>query len=133
MTFSKEDNAAWLASEVMQQLEKLAKDDGIDASQEAYEPIASDEDDASTWEDEDNAEKLEKVVDELQLAKSPQEQDKTQDDDAEKIEKVLESHKKNLFDNIEKISYELIDKSNIKAAYKVECALQSIKVLLEDK
>jgi len=122
MTFSKEDKSAWQASEIMQELEIIARNNGIDIPEEAYKPLLDKEAEEKTWEEED--ENVEKLTDAV---------DKFEDEDKEDEEKkeIFSSYNKELLDNIEKISYQLADKSSIKAAYRIERVLQNIKVLLE--
>lgn len=127
MTFSKEDKAAWQASEIMAELEKMAMNGEIDLPDEAFLPVGEEEDsDEEEWEDEELAKQLGTAADEL--SGDEEDEDVINEEEAE----LLESLNSNLFDQISKISCELADKSNIKGAYKVERALQSIKTLLED-
>jgi hypothetical protein len=122
MTFSKEDKSAWQASEIMQELEIIARNNGIDIPEEAYKPLLDKETEESSWEEED--ENVEKLIDAVV---------KFEDEDKEDEEKkeIFSSYNKELLDNIEKISYQLADKSSIKAAYRIERVLQNIKALLE--
>jgi len=115
MTFSKEDRAAWADSEVMKELEKVAKN--IDLEEKS-------------WEEDDDTEKLIDAVEEFE---EPKEEEEKSFDQDEMLDALFEAHGSDLLVNIEKISYKLIDKSNIKGAYKVERAFQSIKDILEDK
>jgi hypothetical protein len=112
MTFEKEDRAAWMDSEVMLELEKLAASGEFEVSEDAFQPIEEE-----SWEDEDDTEKLVDAVEEFQETKDP-------------IDELLAAHQKNLIDAIEKLSWQLADKSKTKAAYKMERTLQNIKALV---
>jgi len=65
MTFSKEDKAAWLNSEVMQELEKLGESVLNGPPPEAFEPLENVAA-AETWEDEDLEEKITEAVKEFE-------------------------------------------------------------------
>lgn len=117
MTFSKEDRAAWNDSEVMQELEKLA--DLMDPPTEAYQPVEVNPD---SWEDENwsDEEKLVDAADELINPNS--------------FEKEMRiAYNNRLIFKLEKIAEHLADKSNIKAAYRVETAIQKLRVLLREE
>jgi hypothetical protein len=124
MTFSKEDKAAWMNSEVMHELEKIALAGGLEVSEEAFQPIEEEE-----WEDEDDTEKFVDAVEKFQ------EGDEKLGEDAptkDPIDELLAAHQKILTDAIEKLSWQLADRSRVEAAYKVERALQNIKALMEE-
>lgn len=108
MTFSKEDNAAWESSEVMSELEKFA-DEILNPSPEPYLPVEEE-----SWEDEEE----QKVDEKVELS-----------DDVEEDLCLAND----LIDNLKKIAEQLADKSNIKAAYRVERTIQELKDLLEEK
>ena len=125
MTFSKEDTAAWMNSEVMQELEKIAAVGGLDVSEEAFQPIEEE----TLWEEEDDTEKLVDAVEEFQKGDEESDEDVATKDP---VDELLAAHQKNLVGAIEKLSWQLADKSKIKAAYKVERVLQNIKALMEE-
>jgi len=130
MSFSKEDTAAWKDSEVMRELEKLAIDTDLLETEE--EP---------SWEDESDEEKLTDAVEEFsgpeeELQETTSELPETEPketSDEDLVTELLATYNKNLLYNIEKLSHILADKTNIKAAYKVERTIQNIKALLEDE
>lgn len=125
MTFSKEDKAAWMDSEVMRELEKIAMEGGLEVSEEAFQPIEEE----ALWEEEDDTGKLIDAVEEFQGAGEESETDLLTEDP---VDKLLAAHQGNLVDAIQKLSWQLADKSKIKAAYKIERALQNIKALMEE-
>jgi hypothetical protein len=120
MTFSKEDQAAWENSEVMREFEKFA-DDVLNPTAEAYQPIATE---GKTWEEEDwsDEKKLIDAADEL-LGK----------DDSSFEEELHVAYNKKLIYGLEKLAEELVSKSNIKAAYRVERTAQKLKALLREE
>jgi len=123
MTFSKEDKAAWMDSEVMRELEKIAMEGGLEVSEEAFQPIEEE----ALWEEEDDTGKLIDAVEEFQ-GEEPEAYLLTEDP----VDKLLAAHQGKLVDVIQKLSWQLADKSKIKAAYKIERALQNIKALMEE-
>lgn len=118
MTFSKEDLAAWENSEVMQEFAKLAGD-LLNPSPEPYQPIVIDE---KSWEEEDwaNEKKLVDAAGELLGDNSTFE------------EELKSAYNNRLCFQLRKIAEWLEDKNNIKAAYKVERAIQNIQTLLQE-
>jgi len=128
MTFSKEDRAAWQNSEVMRELEKIAAMGGLEVSEEAFQPIEEEE-----WEDEDDTEKLVDAVEQFQEGSEGPGGELGEDAPTEDpVDELLAAHQKNLIDAIEKLSWQLADRSRIIAAYKIERVLQNIKVLAEE-
>ena len=125
MTFSKEDKAAWQNSEVMRELEKIAALGGLEVSEEAFEPIEEEE-----WEDEDDTEKLVDAVEKFQEEGGEELGEDAPTEDP--VDELLAAHQKNLIDAIEKLSWQLADRSRTAAAYKVERVLQNIKALAEE-
>lgn len=121
MTFSKEDRAAWENSTIMQEFEKFA-DDVLNPPAEAYQPIAIEG--QKTWEEEDwsDEQKLIDAADEL-LGKG--------NDSFE--EELHIAYNKKLLYRLEKLAEQLADKSNIKAAYRVERTVQELKTLLREE
>jgi hypothetical protein len=115
MTFSKEDKAAWLDSEVMSELEKLSGDVLNGPPAEAFQPIKHEE---STWEEENLEEQLVTAVDKF--------------NEPTFEEEIHIAYNKSLFKNLEKVAHNLSDKSNIKAAYRVERSLNELKALLRE-
>lgn len=112
MTFSKEDKSAWSNSEVMLELEKLAKENDLlsEPSKELYEPIEIEDNDK--WEDED--------LEDFKKALS--------DFEEPSFEKELHiAYDKKLFSTLEKIASDFANKSNIKVAYRIESTLNKLK------
>jgi hypothetical protein len=118
MTFSKEDKAAWLDSEVMRELEKFGKDVLNGPPPEAFRPL---ERKAEAWEDEDLEGKLAEAVEEFEKPVASVE------------EEFVAAYNRSLLKNIEKVAHRLSDKANIKAAYRVERSLKELKVLLREE
>lgn len=123
MTFSKEDKAAWMNSEVMHELEKIALEGGLDVPEEAFEPIEEEK----TWEDEDDTAKLIDAVEEFRKGDEGEETMKEPEE-----EELLVAYHRKLTDAIEKLAWRLADESKTAAAYKVERTLQNIKALMEE-
>lgn len=121
MTFSKEDRAAWENSEIMQEFEKLAED-VLNPPAEAYQPIPEKEEKA--WEEEDWS-------DEQKLVDAAEELSNQDDDSFEKELRV--AYNERLLSRLEKIAEQLADKSNIKAAYRVERTIQELKTLMREE
>jgi len=121
MTFSKEDQAAWENSEIMQEFERFA-DDVLNPPAEAYQPISIEG--QKTWEEEDwsDEKKLIDAADELLNA-----------NDNSFEEELCVAYNKKLLYGLEKLAEQLADKSNIKAAYRVERAVQELKALLREE
>jgi len=117
MTFSKEDKAAWLDSEVMRELEKFGGDILNGPLPEAFQPL---EKEAEAWEDEDLESKLVEAVEEFEKPASVEEE-------------FVIAHNKSLLTNIEKVAHRLSDEANIKAAYRVERSLKELKTLLREE
>lgn len=120
MTFSKEDKAAWLNSEIMQELEKLAEDVLNGPPSEAFQPIENVAA-AETWEDEDLEEKITEAVEEFEQPTVPIK------------EEFVIAYNQRLLTNIEKIAHRLSDQRNITAAYRVERSLRQLKALLREE
>lgn len=120
MSFEKEDKAAWVSSEVMQELEKIAREEDIlNSSQEKQ--------DEKGWEEEDLDENLIDAVDEF-----------NQNDDVEyQADDNIEYHiayNNALYSKLQKIASELAEKSNIKPAYRIEQTIRRLKdIFSEDK
>lgn len=121
MTFSKEDRAAWENSEIMQEFEKLAED-VLNPPAEAYQPIPEKEE--KVWEEEDWS-------DEQKLVDTAEELSNQDDDSFEKELRV--AYNERLLSRLEKIAEQLADKSNIKAAYRVERTIQELKTLMREE
>lgn len=121
MTFSKEDKAAWNDSEIMQQLEKIAKRDNIlnGPPKEAFQPIdVEEQEEEKTWEDEEILPEPKDFVDEA-----------VREDDLKKeLEKVYSS---DLIQKLNKLGSMLISNSQTEVAYRVERAINKIKEILE--
>jgi len=134
MTFEKEDKAAWLNSEVMREFEKIAAAGGLEVSEEAFEPIDEE------WEEEDDTGKLIDAVEEFQGSGEESGEELSEESGEEPedvmtedpIDELLIAHQRSLIGAIEKLSWQLADKSKTKAAYKVERTLQNIKALMEE-
>jgi hypothetical protein len=116
MTFSKEDKAAWLDSEVMREFEKFGEAVLSGPPPESFQPL---EKTAEAWEDEDLEEKITIAAEEFENSSSIKEE-------------FVVAYNKNLLINIEKVAHRLSDKANIKATYRVERALKELKVLLRE-
>ena len=114
MTFSKEDKAAWLNSEVMRELEKLGEEVLSGPPAEAYQPIGEIED--KGWEDESPEDRLANAAEEF--------------NEPSLKEELVIAYNKSLLNGIEKVAHRLSDMANIKAAYRVEQSLKEIKALL---
>ena len=65
MSFSKEDKAVWLSSEVMQELEKIALEQDVLSGPPAEAFQVPEEMEEKTWEEESDEEKLLSAVEEL--------------------------------------------------------------------
>jgi len=119
MTFSKEDKAAWLDSEVMRELENFSADVLNGPPAEAFQPITAGE---KVWEEEDLQEQLITAVDEFNKPEEPSFK-----------EELHVAYNKSLFRSLEKVAHNLSNKSNIKAVYRVERSLNELKVLLREE
>ncbi len=119
MSFAKEDKAAWLSSEIMQEFEKIARENDVLSGppQEAFQPIGNEN---KSWEEEEdviNKEPIEK----LEL-------------DADDIKTELRmAYNKNLFSSLEKLARQFAEKSNIKAAYRIEQTLHKLKEIFKEE
>ena len=154
MVFSKEEQEIWQKSEVMQELEKIYKQNSDISSQpiEANLPIINDE---NNWEDEvSNKKKLLDAVkdfevglkEELGQTDKPQNFEQVDTDDLsswleleedESIDGNMNFDSKeisaNLIGNLQKLAHYLADTKRIKEVYKVEQAINNIKIaLVED-
>lgn len=117
MTFSKEDRAAWEDSKIMKELEKFA-DEILHPSNKAYEPI---EEVRKDWEEE-NLTDEEKLVDAAeQLLKENSFE-----------EELRIAYNNQLIYKLEKLAEDLADKSNTKAAYRIERTIQELKALMRE-
>jgi len=107
MVFAPEDKRAWQNSEVMAELEKLAKETDLlgGPPPEAFEPISEQTPEQETWEDEDAP----LVV----------------DSSAKEAELLAIRHQ--LMDEIERMAHQLAEAGRIKVAYRLERALATIK------
>ncbi len=102
----------------MQEFEKLA-DEVLSPSAEPYQPIETKEE--KSWEEENlsDEQKLIDAADELL----------NEDDDSFEKEMHIAYHQR-LISGLEKLAEQLADQSKIKAAYRVERAVQELKALL---
>ena len=117
MTFSKEDKAAWLDSEIMREFERYAGDVLNGPPVEAFQGIKTGEE--KVWEEEDLEDKLVTAVDEFNEPTA-----------TATFEKEIHiAYNKSLFKNIEKVAHSL---SNVKAVYRIERSLKELKVLLRE-
>lgn len=133
MSFSKEDKAAWLDSEVMKEFEKVAEEELLEGPpSEAFEPIPVEVEEALEKEEEGVREEEENVWEE--------------EEDMERFEEALEkfeekpvlaefkkAYDKMLIQNLEKIAHRLADKNNAKATYRVELALHGLQELFKEE
>ena len=125
MSFSKEDKAAWLDSEVMKELEKVAqKDDVLEGPPpEAFEPLplekeAKEEKEEKVWEEEEPMERFDAALEEFEKPTL--------------VAELKAAYDKMLLGNLEKIANELADSKNVKAAYRVEMALHELQDLFKE-
>ena len=131
MTFSKEDKSAWMNSEIMQELEKIARETGVleGPPAEAFLPIETEEDteieepkDEEVWEEEDeDEEKLMSAIEELGLVEEP-----------DLKEEFSEAYATNLISNLEKLAHQYATQSKMRASYRIERAIFNLKTLREE-
>lgn len=126
MSFAKEDKAAWLSSEIMQEFEKIAREQGVldGPPPEAFLPIGKEaqpeEEEDPGWEDESQGD-FEDALEEFES-------------DANDLQSEFHlAYNENLFSNLEKLAHQLAEKSNIKAAYRVEQTLFKLKDILKEE
>lgn len=120
MTFSKEDKAAWLNSEIMKEFEKLALETDVlnGPPVEAFQPIETENEEEKTWEEESNEDKLLSAIEELGIS------DETEED----LNKELgQAYARNLITNLQKMAYNLATNSKMKAAYRIERTIMKIE------
>lgn len=126
MSFAKEDKAVWNSSEVMQELEKIAKENNMfETPSEAYEPIGEKEDEKD-WEEESLSEALE------EFEKSEEEMEEEMEEDSI-IPEYNKAYNNALFSHLQRIASKLAENSNIKTAYRIEQTIHNLKDILEDK
>jgi hypothetical protein len=130
MSFSKEDKAAWLDSEVMRELEKIAAENDIlnGPPEEAFMPISEEieeESEEESWEDERTPE--EKLEDALMDFESDS-VDKSGILEEEKPlkEELAQLYMDNLISNLKTLSYDLTEQGFMKAAYRIERAIKIV-------
>jgi len=113
MPFAPEDKRAWLDSEVMAELEKIAKETDLlgGPPKEAFEPIEEKTAAQSSWEDED-------------VPEAPA------DPDAGR-RAALASHGARLAKTLERMAQDLAEAGRPKAAYRLERALAALKDIAE--
>lgn len=125
MSFSKEDKAAWLDSEVMKELEKIAEEENIldGPSPEAFEPLSFSEEkepkEEKIWEEEE--EPMERFDEALEEFSEPSLNDE-----------FKSAWNKLLLENLGKIANKLADDKNVKAAYRVEATLNELQDLFKE-
>jgi hypothetical protein len=127
MSFSKEDKAAWLDSEIMKELEKIAEKENIleGPPPEAFEPLSlkeeekEEEKEEKVWEEEEVAERFDEAVEEFS--------EPTLKDE------LRTAYDKLLLENLEKIASELANSKNVKAAYRVEMTLHGLQDLFKEE
>jgi hypothetical protein len=109
MTFAPEDRRAWLDSEVMAELERIAKKTDLLAGPppEAFEPIPEKTAGQPVWEDED-------------VPETPA------DPDAERRAELAASGAR-LMDSIGRMAQDLAEAGRAKAAYRMERALSALR------
>lgn len=114
MSFSNEDKAAWLSSEIMKELEKYAGDVLVGPPEEAFKPIETDE---HNWEEEDFEEALEEF-------------EKPNSDIIEDLNmknELLAAYNISIIDNLQKLASNFAEKSNIRTAYMIEQVVCELK------
>jgi hypothetical protein len=126
MSFVKEDKAAWLNSEIMQEFEKIAREQDVlnGPPPEAFQPIGENENDKEDelWEEEENMDKFKEALNEFESEKSN-----------DLKTELRMAYNNNLFSSLEKIADQLINKSNIKAAYEVEQTIEKLKKIFKEE
>jgi len=127
MTFSKEDNAAWGNSEIMQEFEKIALEADVlnGPPEEAFKPIETEEKVEETWEDENDEEKLLSAIEELGIS----EEEGEEDEEGDLKEELMDLYTADLLTNLQKLAHELAANSKMNAAYTVERTIMEIKNL----
>jgi len=110
MVFAPEDKRAWQDSQVMLELEKIAKEYDLlnGPPKEAFEPI---EEESESWEEEDLP------PDKLAPDKSA----------------AFSAESGRLMANLLKLAYDLADAEETKAAYRIERALRALKDIFGGK
>lgn len=128
MSFSKEDKAAWLDSEVMKELEKVAQRDNVldGPPPEAFEPLPlkkkskeDKEEEEKVWEEEEPMERFNEALEEFEKPGL--------------VAELKTAYDKMLLGNLEKIANKLADSKNVKAAYRVEMALHELEDLFKEE
>ncbi len=129
MSFSQEDKNAWIGSEVMRELEKIASESDFfnDYNLEAFSPV--DEEDDKGWEEDDASEEsLGEAVDEFMGAE--EELDTTIDEYVQK-EELKESMASlcmgNLISNLQDLAHDLAEQGHVKVARRIEVTINTIK------
>jgi hypothetical protein len=114
MAFAPEDKRAWLDSEVMSELEKVAKETNLlnGPPAEAFEPISEKTAGQPVWEDED-------------VPESPRADSRTERH-AEMV-----AHSARLMGTIERMAQDLAEAGHTKAAYRLERTLAALKDITE--
>jgi len=127
MSFSKEDKAAWLDSEVMKELEKVAQKDNVleGPPPEAFEPLplekeakVTKEEEEKFWEEEEPMKRFDEALEQFEKPTL--------------VAELKTAYDKMLIENLEKIANELADGKNVKAAYRVEMALHELEDLFKE-
>jgi len=120
MTFSKEDRAAWLDSEIMQEFEKIARETDVlgGPPAEAFQPIQTEESEEKVWEEESDEDKLLSAIEELGVS---EEEEGGNEDLKEELAKVYTA---SLLTNLKKLAYQ---STSMKIAYRIERSIMRIK------
>jgi len=120
MTFSKEDKAAWLDSEIIREFEKIALETDVlnGPPAEAFQPLETEEE--KVWEDESDEDKLLSAIEELGV---------TEEGEGDLKKELSEVFTANLVTNLQKLAHQLATESKMKAAYKIERTIMKLKNL----
>lgn len=115
--FSKEDMAAWNASEIAKEFERIAAEKNLlnGPPPEAYLPIDEEEKEMEkSWEEETDEERLEDAAKEIL-------------NEEEKLPEEVAFASTKLLNNLQKLADAFVDKRRIKEAFCVERAILQIK------
>lgn len=125
MSFSKEDKAAWLDSEVMRELEKIAAENDIlnGPPEEAFMPIS--EETEESWEDERTPEeKLEDAL--IDFENDSVDKSNILEEEKPLKEELAQLYMDNLISNLKTLAYDLTEQGFMKAAYRIERAIKVV-------
>jgi hypothetical protein len=108
----------------MQEFEKIAREQDVlnGPPPEAFQPIGENKKEDESWEDEGDMGRFKEALNEF-------ESEKPNDLKTE----LRMAYNNNLFSSLEKLANQLIEESNIKAAYEVEQTIEKLKEIFKEE